>query len=220
MTKTNPPSRRATSQGQPRWVLGGLVILVAGVVLFAILSNAGEAAPEAVAERLTLDPVLGDPNAPVTIVEYGAYGCSACRAWHRSGIIEQILAEYPGQVKLIYRDFPVIAPSYSRMAARTAQCALDQGNDAFWAYHNALFTLADARSSQADLIRLGEQVGLDVAALQACVDSNTHVATVQYDEDRGNKLGLQGTPAFFVNGQLLYFASPSGLREAIEQALN
>lgn len=220
MTKTNTPSRRPLSQSQTRWIVGGLVILVAAAALVAILSNAGEAAPAAVAERLTLDPVLGDPNAPVTIIEYGAYGCSACQSWHRSRIIEQILAEYPGKVKFVYRDFPVIAPSYSRMAARTAQCALDQGNDAFWAYHDALFTLADARSSQADLIRLGEQIGLDAEALQACVDANTHVATVQYDEDQGNKLGLQGTPAFFVNGQLLYFASPSGLRKAIEQALN
>lgn len=200
--------------------MGGLFILVAAAALFAILSSAGKAASAPVAERLTLNPVLGDPNAPVTIVGYGAYGCSACQAWHRSGTLEQILAEYPGQVKFVYRDFPVVAPSYSRMAARTAQCALDQGNEAFWAYHDALFTLADARSSQADLIRLGEQVGLDVSALQACVDANTHAATVQYDEDQGHKLGLQGTPAFFVNGQLLYFASPSGLREAIEQALN
>ncbi|MGQ9850759.1 MAG: DsbA family protein [Aggregatilineaceae bacterium] len=220
MTKTNKPSHRTSSQRQTRWIVGGLVILVAAAALFAILSNAGEAAPEAVAERLTLDPVLGDPNAPVTVVEYGAYGCSACQAWHRSGTIEQILAEYPGQVRFVYRDFPVVAPSYSRMAARTAQCALDQGNDAFWAYHDALFTLADSRSSQADLIRLGEQVGLDTAALQACVDANTHVATVQYDEDQGHKLGLLGTPAFLVNGQELFFASPSGLREAIERALN
>lgn len=220
MSKTNTPSRHTSSQSQTRWIVGGLVILVAAAALFAILSSAGEAAPAVVAKRLTLDPVLGDPNAPVTIVEYGAYGCSACRAWHRSGIIAQILAEYPGKVKFVYRDFPVISPSYSRMAARTAQCALDQGNDAFWAYHDALFTLADARSSQADLIRLGEQVGLDKAALQACVDANTHVATVQYDEDWANKLGLPGTPAFLVNDQVLYSPSLSALREAIERALS
>lgn len=194
-------------------------MLVVAAALFLILSNSGEAAPEVVDERLTLDPVLGDPNAPVTIVEYGAYGCTACQAWHRAGIIEQLLVEYPGQVRFVYRDFPVIAPSYSRMVARTAQCALDQGNDAFWNFHNAIFMLADARSSQEDLIELGALVGLDVGALQTCVDNNTHVATVQFDEDRGRDLGLPGTPAFLVNGQHLYYASPDALRAAIEQAL-
>ena len=220
MAKRSKPSRRSQSQGQTRLIVGGAVILVVAAALFVILSNSSQAAPAVVDERLTLDPVLGNPDAPVTIIEYGAYGCTTCQAWHRAGIIEKILAEYPGQIRFVYRDFPVIAPSYSRMAARTAQCALDQGNDAFWAFHNAVFTLADARSSQADLIQLGAQVGLDTDALQACVDNNTHVATVQYDEDQGHKLGLPGTPAFLVNGQRLFDASPDALRAAIERALS
>ena len=219
MTKRNNSSRRNQSQQQSHWIMGGAVMLVVAAALFLILSNSGEAAPEVVDERLTLDPVLGNPDAPVTIVEYGAYGCTACQAWHRAGIIEQLLAEYPGQVNFVYRDFPVIAPSYSRMAARTAQCALDQGNDAFWDFHNAVFTFADARSSQEDLIQLGAQVGLDTDALQGCVDNNTHVATVQYHENKGRELGLPGTPAFLVNGQQLFYASPDALRAAIEQAL-
>jgi protein-disulfide isomerase len=219
MTKRNKPSRRTQSQQQSRWIMGGAVMLVVAAALFLILSNSGEAAPEVVDERLTLDPVLGNSDAPVTIIEYGAYGCTACQAWHRAGIIEKILAEYPGQVRFVYRDFPVIAPSYSRMAARTAQCALDQGNDVFWTFHDAIFMLADERSSQKDLIQLGVQVGLDTDALQTCVDNNTHVATVQYDEDRGRDLGLPGTPAFLVNGQHLFYASPDALRAAIEQAL-
>lgn len=219
MTKKTKPSHRSQPQQRSRWLMVGAAMLVVAAALFLILSNSGEAAPEVVDERLTLDPVLGNPDAPVTIVEYGAYGCTACQAWHRAGIVEQLLAEYPGQVKFVYRDFPVIAPSYSRMAARTAQCALDQGNDAFWDFHNAVFTLADARSSQEDLIQLGAQVGLDTSALQACVDNNTHVATVQYDENQGRDLGLPGTPAFLVNGQHLFYASPDALRAAIQQAL-
>ncbi len=219
MAKRNKPSRRTQSQQQTRLIMGGAVILIVAAVLFMILSNAGEAAPEVANERLALDPVLGDPNAPVTIIEYGAYGCSACQAWHRAGIIDQLLAEYPGQIKFVYRDFPVIAPSYSRMAARTAQCALDQGNAAFWDFHDAVFTLADARSSQQDLIQIGTEVGLDTNALQACVDNNTHAATVQHDEDQGRNLALPGTPSFLVNGQRVFNASPDSLRAAIEQAL-
>ena len=194
MAKRNKPSRRTRPQQQTRLIMGGAVILVVAAALFLILSNSSQAAPAVVDERLTPDPVLGNPDAPVTIIEYGAYGCTTCQAWHRAGIIEQILAEYPGQVRFIYRDFPVIAPSYSRMAARTAQCALDQGNDVFWAFHDAVFTRADARSSQEDLIQLGAQVGLDTDALRTCVDNNTYVATVQYHEDQGHNLGIQERP--------------------------
>jgi protein-disulfide isomerase len=220
MVKRNKPSPRRPSQQQSRLIMGGAALVVVAVALFLILSNASQAAPEVVDKRLPRDPVLGNPEAPVTIVEYGAYGCTVCQAWHRAGIIEKILAEYPGQVRFVYRDFPVIAPSYSRMAARTAQCALDQGNNAFWRFHDAVFTHADARSSQGDLIQLGAQVGLDTDALQACVDNNTYAATVQSEEDQGYKLGLPGTPAFLVNGQRLFDASPDALRAAIERALS
>lgn len=220
MSRRNRSSRRRKQSRQmSRLIVGSIAVLVIVAAAYLIVSNSGEPVPEVAAERLTLDPVLGDPQAPVTIVEYGAYGCSACQAWHRAGIIEQILAEYPGQVNFVYRDFPVIAPSYSRMAAQTAQCALDQGNEVFWDFHNAVFTFADARSSQEDLIALGEQVGLNTDTLQACIDANTHAATVQYHENQGRELGLPGTPAFLVNDQRLFYASPEALQAAVEQAL-
>ena len=147
-------------------------------------------------------------------------GCHACEAWHEAGVIENIMSEYPDQVNFVFRDFPIISPSYSRMAARTAQCALDQGQDAFWTYHDALFLRSAPGVSQNDLYTLGEQIGLDVDALRTCTESNTHAATVQHDEDRGYELGLRGTPTFFVNGQRVYDASPNVLRQMIEQALN
>ena len=220
MAQPHKSSRRSQSPQQSRLIVGGAALVVVAVALFLILSNSSQAAPAGVDELLPRDPVLGNPDAPVTIVEYGAYGCTVCQAWHRAGIIEKILAEYPGQVRFIYRDFPVVAPSYSRMAARTAQCALDQGNDAFWRFHDAMFTHADARSSQGDLIQLGAQVGLDTDALQACVDNHTYAAAVQSEEDQGYRLGLPGTPAFLVNGQRLFGASPDALRAAIERALS
>jgi protein-disulfide isomerase len=147
------------------------------VVIAILLTVSGRSTSEATAsagDRLNTDPILGNPDAPVSIVEYGAYGCSACRAWHQAGIVEQILAEFPDQVNFIFRDFPVIVPTYDRMAAEIAQCALDQSQAAFWSFHDLLYTVAAPGMSQAQLIALGEPVGLDVASLQTCATSGVH----------------------------------------------
>ena len=212
---------RRKQQQQRTLIIAGAVGAVILIALAAILiGGAGSAAPPVEDSRLTLDPYLGDPNAPVTIVEYGAYGCPACRAWHEAGIIEQILAAYPGQVRFTFRDYPVISPAYDRMAAELAQCALDQDEDLYWAYHNALYTRAQVGDSRDTLIALAGEVGLDTDALQACADAGTHRATVQYDEDRARRLGLRGTPSFTINGSVVYNASPETLQAAITRALS
>jgi protein-disulfide isomerase len=174
---------------------------------------------EAPNSRAEHDPILGNPDAPVTIIEYGAYACPSCKAWHEAEIIEQILEEYPDQVKFIFRDFPVISPNYDRMAAELAQCVLDQSQDQFWAFHDALYTIARPTSSEADLIEIARMVGVDTAALQSCADSDIHVATVEYDFQRGIQMGLPGTPSFLVNGQSIFNASPQMLRSIIESEL-
>jgi protein-disulfide isomerase len=139
--------------------------------------------------------------------------------WHQARIVEQILAAYPDEVRFVFRDFPVINPPYDRMAAAMAQCALDQSQEGFWAFHDALYTIATPGSAQDDLIRLGEQVGLNGETLRACAEANTHHATVQYDEARARRLGLPGTPSFLVNDIRLFNATPDTLRAAVEQAL-
>jgi protein-disulfide isomerase len=172
-------------------------------------------------ERLELDPYLGNPNAPVTITEYAAYGCDSCRRWHQAGIVEQILSEFPNQVKFIYRDIPIILPSWSQEMAEVAQCALDQGQDAFWVMHDALYieTIL-GRTTQEQAVQLGINLGLDADALQICVENDTHAQTVRYDMQRPEALGIRGVPTWFVNGQLIYNASPSQLREMINIELS
>ncbi len=218
MAKRNRRHNRQTGPG--RAVLIGIIALIAGGAVFLMLSasNTGSAPPVA-ESRLELDPVLGNPDAPVTIIEYGSYGCSACRSWHQAGIIDQILAAYPDQVRFVFRDFPVIYPSYDRMAAEVAHCALDQGQDSFWRLHDALYSTIQPRSSQADILRTGEQLGLDGDALRECMEQNTHRGTVQYHEDRARRLGLPGTPSFLINDTRLFNATPDALLAAIEQAL-
>jgi protein-disulfide isomerase len=172
------------------------------------------------AARHQVDPVLGPADAPVTIIEYGAYGCPSCRQFHQLGIIDRLLADFDEQVKFVFRDFPVITPAYDRRAAEVAQCALDQSNDAFWAFHDTLYTHVEVGASTDELVGWALALGLDEEALRACVDSGIHESTVAYDLERGLALGLPGTPSFLINEQRVFAASESSLRAAIQQALD
>lgn len=171
--------------------------------------------------RYKLDPILGDPAAPVTLVEYGAYGCHACKFWHEEGIIDELLEAFAGRVNFTYRDMPIIAPPYSQMAAEIAQCALDQGTEQFWTMHHVIFTQAEqGRASADELLQLGAVAGLEAAALRECYEAGTHVATLRYDQERGAALGISSTPTFVIGGEPVAKANPELLRELLQAELD
>jgi protein-disulfide isomerase len=149
-------------------------------------------------------PVRGPADAPVTLVEFSDFQCPFCK--QSQATLKQILARYPGKVKLVYRDFPLdqLHPD-ARAAAEAARCAGDQGK--FWEYHDIVY--AHAPQEGPDALRgYAQQAGLDVAAFDRCVSSGTHRAGVQQDVEAGTKLGITGTPAFFVNGRPVLGAQP------------
>jgi protein-disulfide isomerase len=161
-------------------------------------------------------PVRGAADAPVTVVEFSDFECPFCK--QTQPILKQLLERYPGKVRLAYRDFPLhsIHPQ-ARRAAEAARCAHDQGK--FWEYHDVLFT-ESPRLALEDLRRYGGQVGLDVAKFESCLDAGVHRAAVQRDLDEGNRLGITGTPAFFINGRTLTGAQPlEAFTRLIEQEL-
>ena len=215
---TRRQARRAAQQRRNRItmgiVIGVALAFVAG--LYAFSQREGVQATD----RALRDPIMGNPDAPVTIIEYGAYGCEACRQWHEFGVVETILNEFPGQVRFIYRDMPIIFPSYSQNAAEVAECAFDQGNDAYWQMHALIFEQGQlGQTRQDEFVEMGAQIGLDMPTLRACVDSNIHENTVRYDLARGQELGIAATPTWFVNDQRVFNASPTVLRNAIQREL-
>ena len=149
-------------------------------------------------------PVRGPANAPVTIVEFSDFECPFCKRAHPT--LTQLLKDYPGKVKLVYRDFPLesIHPQ-ARRSAEAARCAEDQGK--FWDYYDVLFS-ESPKLSPDDLKRYAAQVGMDVKKFDECVAAGVHKATVQRDLDEGTRLGVNGTPAFFINGRSLSGALP------------
>ena len=161
-------------------------------------------------------PIRGAADAPVTVVEFSDFECPFCKQTHPT--LKQLLERYPGKIRLAYRDFPLdsIHPQ-ARRAAEAARCAQDQGK--FWEYHDLLFTQSPQLAPE-DLRRYAGQVGLDVAKFDGCLATGVHKAAVQRDLDEGNRLGITGTPAFFVNGRTLTGAQPiEAFTRLIEQEL-
>ena len=118
----------------------------------------------------------------------------------------QLLEKYAGKVKLVYRDFPLesIHPQ-ARRAAEAARCANDQGK--FWDYYDTLFT-ESPKLAPDDLKRYAAQAGIDVKKFDDCLSGGVHKTALQKDIDEGTRLGVSGTPAFFINGRLLTGAQP------------
>lgn len=151
------------------------------------------------AERLEEDPTLGAIDARVTIIEYGDFGCPACRSWHLTEIREQVVAEYGDQVQFVWKDFPVIT-AQSPKAAEAGQCAHDQGK--FWEYHDYLYEQGRSLNIS-DLKEYARQTGLDSAQFNQCLDSGQNKAKIDQNLEQAYRLGLPGTPSFVVNDQKL-----------------
>lgn len=214
--RTRRKQKQQSKQKQNLIIAGVVLAIVGAFVLFGISNQAG-----AYNERFDLEPILGNPDAPVTIIEYGAYACSACKGVHESGVLDQIIEEYGGQVNLVFRDIPIISPAYDFMGAQLAQCVLDQSNDLFWAFHDMMYTIArQIASSREELVTNAGRLGVDTGALNDCYDAGTHAGTVRYDQQRGLDAGVRGTPTFFIGGERLFSFSPDAFRQAINKALN
>ena len=161
------------------------------------------------------DPSTGPVTAPVTIVEYADFECPICK--ENVSILQELVKLYPDQVRLVYRDFPLPSHTQASPAAEAAQCAYEQGQ--FWAYHDALFGNAPDLNT-AVYFRLAEQVHLNTEQFAACFTEGHAKGAVAKDQAEAQRLGLSGTPAFFVNGRYMGgFQSLTRLREAVDRAL-
>jgi protein-disulfide isomerase len=177
------------------------------------------------------DPVLGDPDAPVTIVEFTDFQCPFCRSFWLS-TFPQLKTDYidTGKAKLVFRDVPLSFHEAALPSAIGGQCALEQGK--FWEYHDALF--GQQMQLEADPTQVATTVtygvpqikawarlaGVDGAAFDACVDAGTYADRVQEDTSAATGVGVDGTPSFFINGERLVGAQPYAVfQAAIDRAL-
>ena len=139
--------------------------------------------------------VLGPPDAPVTIIEYSDYLCPYCQS--AEAVVAKVLQRYQGKVKFIHRDFLLGRPR-SLAVARGALCAGEQGK--FWEYRHDLLSATGDWSDQ-DLEARGRKMGLKPDDFRSCLASDRHDKTILASSEEGQKLGVSGTPTFFVNGR-------------------
>jgi len=147
-------------------------------------------------------PYLGDPNAPITLVEFGDYQCFFCNKFFHD-TEQKLLENYvdTGKVKIIFKDFTIIGPD-STTAAHAAHCADDQG--LFWEYHDTLYNNWNGENngwaSSENLLRMAHDVGLDIDEFTDCMLNEIHTQIISASNADARTLGLTGTPGFFVIG--------------------
>ncbi len=160
-------------------------------------------------------PVRGDARAPVTIVVFSDYECPFCQ--RSEATLRALSQQYGGQVRFAFKDRPLPIHASARAAARAARAAGDQGK--FWEYHDALFAHQDALDP-ASLERYAAELGLDVERFRRSLAAASTDAAIAADEKEATRLGVQGTPTFFVNGRRVIGAQPlARFQSSVEQAL-
>ncbi len=157
----------------------------------------------------------GGEDAPVTIIEFADYECPYCRMVEKT--VEKVLETYGDKVRFVYRDFPLPFHAHARGASQAARCAEEQGK--FWEYHDALYGASDLSTD--GLRELADQVGLDRNQFDECLASNKYDKAIQKDIDEGANAGVNGTPAFFINGRSLSGALPfEQFKQVIDEELS
>ncbi len=171
--------------------------------------------PQRVAVNSSGHPALGAKDAPVTIVEFTDFQCPFCEK--TEGTLKQLEAKYGDKIRLVHMDFPLPFHSHALAAANAARCANDQGK--FWPYREALFA-NQSKLAPADLKATAKTLGLNTTEFDACLDSAKYSSQIKADIATGEKAGVDGTPAFFIDGRPLTGAQePPKFEELIDAEL-
>ncbi|MDH3610441.1 MAG: DsbA family protein [Nitrosopumilus sp.] len=147
-------------------------------------------------------PILGDVNAPITLIEFGDYQCHFCNV-HFHNTEHDLLENYvyTGKVKMIFKDFTIIGPD-SINAAHGTHCAHDQGK--FWEYHDILYNNWTGENngwaSSDNLLRFAQEIELNIDEWSNCMIEARHSQIITDSSKNARDLGITGTPAFFVIG--------------------
>jgi len=148
-------------------------------------------------------PALGPASAPIELVEFSDFQCPFCYRAHPT--VQQVLNTYGSKIRFVYRHFPLPNHPNARPAAEASQCANEQGK--FWPYHDQLFA-NQSKLGDDDLRAAAASLGMDAGKFNACFDSHKYKARVDADAQAGAEAGVNGTPAFFINGRMLSGAQP------------
>lgn len=147
------------------------------------------------------EPQRGPDDALFTIVAFGDYQCPFCKGSEET--MKQLLDKYPGEIRVVWMNFPLPGHPHARPAATAAlEARAQKGNAGFWEMHDRLFENQGALS-RSDLERYAKEQGLNVRKFREALDTDKHTADIERDLALGEQLGFPGTPAFYMNGQYM-----------------
>lgn len=167
------------------------------------------------------EPTIGYDNASITITEFSDFECPFCARYNRE-VFPIINEEYikTGKVKYIFRNFPLSIHKNSKEAAEASECANEQGK--FWEYHEILFERqSEWGNNLKKLNNYASDLGLDIEKFNACLASKKYRWEVKQDFADGLKLGVSGTPTFFINNiKIVGVQNFDTFKQVIERELN
>ena len=160
-------------------------------------------------------PVRGAADAPVTLVLFSDFQCGFCQRVNPT--VSRLLEQYPGKVRVVFKHYPIEGHDAAPLAHRASLAAHEQGK--FWDMHDRIF--ANQRTmAREDLLAHAKALGLDMARFTAAIDAPQATAVMERDKAEGEKVGVDGTPTFFVNGTPLVGAQPlQAFAAAVDKAL-
>lgn len=218
--------RKAQKRRRLYWIGGiGLIALIAAaiIILPGLQGTADIVTPEPYDWPNGEDTAMGDPDAPVRIVEYSDFQCPFCRQFHEE-TLPQIVENHirTGEVYFEYRNFPFLGQE-SIEAANASLCAAQQG--AFWTYADHLFANQTGENAgaftEARLQAIAQEIGLSMDEFERCSSRNEMQSQVQAQYAQGLDRGVDSTPTFFVNDQMIRGAVPySEFQPVIQQQLD
>jgi len=189
-------------------IIGVIVVaIIAGIAVFSSPSsetvNLDMGRTHGTISTAMGSPILGNPSAPITIVEFGDYQCHQCYNWFHN-TKPAITKEYieTGKANLVFVDLAFLGRD-SPTAAQASYCAEDQ--EMYWEYHDMLYNyqgskIDDGWANNERLKAFAENLGLDMELFESCLDSGKYSKRVQFNIQQAKEHGVRGTPGFFIVG--------------------
>ena len=205
------------------WIgfVAGMVALI-GLLAYA---GGGETSTATISQDIDVleeSRSKGPSDAKVTLVEYSDFQCPACASTYP--MVKQVAADYPEDLRVIYRHFPLTSiHSQAIVSASASEAAANQGK--FWEMHDMLFNTQAQWSGNSDakslFIEFAKSLGLDEEQFTTDLSSDETIKKVEDARIKANGVGLRGTPSFFLNGkQINHPGSYAGFKTIIEEAIN
>lgn len=194
---------------------------------------ASNAPAEVLADLSTItaddDAFMGDPNAPITMIEFSDFQCPYCRSFYNETLplLKKNFID-KGLMKFVYRDLPIVSLGHTGAypAANAAECARKQGGDEiFFAFHDLIFEGQNEKGSgtvsitQDELTAYAERLDLDMNAFQTCQDNESYYSEIENDLNAARAVGMRGTPTFVINGQMVKGAQTYSVFEELLNSL-